>query len=202
MERRPSHGADVPPDPRRRSEPCRVIRPARPGEPSVEDDTDENHPAPPPISVSRTRTPADVTLEALLADLEGRGVPPEIALALEAIARRGAEDRKALETQLQAHVDAATVRTAQHTRWQRFARVVRGIGVGAIVAALGVVARVLVAHGDASAVARQQRETVERHGASIVHLQSEISTLRDQAAADHALISIFAARLSAVPISP
>ncbi|MGL4442485.1 MAG: hypothetical protein ACRCU1_02595 [Alsobacter sp.] len=152
--------------------------------------------------MSRTRTPADETLADLIAGLAGRGVPSEIALALEAIARRGAEDRKALETQLEKHVAAALARTAQRTRWQRVARVFRGVGIGAIVATLGVVARVLIAHGDAGAVARQQAATVERHVVAIGQLQTETSILRAQAAADHALISIFAARLSASPSAP
>lgn len=177
------------------------MRPARPGDPQEVDDTDEHPPAPSAaeISVSRTRTPADVTLEALLADLEGRGIPPEISLALEAIARRGAEDRKAVEAQLKAHADAAAVQLARETRWQRVSRVARAVGLGTVFAALGVVVRLLIAHGDATAMARQQSETVERHTAALAQMQTEIATLRAQAAADHSLISIFAARLSAAP---
>lgn len=205
-------------DRRRISEPCAVVRPTRPAlavpaplplPPPREDDTDENEPT--PISVSRTRTPADETLTDLLDRLKASAdaaVPAEFVLALERVAQRGAEDRLALEAKLAEHVEAAAKRQAHESRWRRIMRVVRGVGVGAVVAALGVVARALIAHGDAAAVARQQTARVEEHGVAILRLRSDLaesdercrtetSALRAQAAADHALLSIFAARLSA-----
>lgn len=185
---------------RRRSEPCKVIRPARPGDPL--DDTDEN-PAvhdERPISVSRTRTPADETLQLLLIDGLDE-LPTQVRLALEAVARRGAEDRESLEKRV------ARAESKQ-SRWQRLAAGLKAIGVGSVVASLAVVAQALIAHGDRAAVSRQQADTVREHGAAISKLKTDldstakdlkadVAALRAQAAADHALLSIFAARLSA-----
>jgi hypothetical protein len=177
-----------------------VIRPARPGDSPADDDTDENHPA--PISVSRTRTPADETLQDLLDRLKesaDAAVPREFVLALERVRDTGAEDRLALERQLAEHVEAAAKRGAIDTRGRRIMRVVRGLSAGAVVSAFAVVARALIAHGDASAMARQQTFQVAEHGSALVVLRSQIESLRAQAAADHALISVFAARLSTAP---
>jgi hypothetical protein len=158
------------------------------------DDTDENEPVRPP-SVQRVRTPADETLSDLIEGLEGHGVPPEIALALEAIAKRGAEDRRALERQLAAAVSS-------RSRWSRLLAAAKAIGAGSALAALAVVARALIAHGDAAAMARLQTERIEQLHRSVTQLQIDNVTDRAQAAADHSVLQILAARLSAAPLPP
>lgn len=166
--------------------------------------------------MSRTRTPADETLQELLArlrDSADAAVPREFVLALERVRDTGAEDRLALERQLAEHVEAARVRGAAETRWRRILGVLRGLSAGAVVSAFAVVVRALIAHGDAAAMARQQTDRVEEHGSAIAAIRREVaavadrcqietSALRAQAAADHTLISIFAARLSAAPSTP
>lgn len=158
-----------------------------------------------PPSVARTRTPADETLQSLLIE-ELDELPREVRLALEAVAKRGAEDREALEKRV------ARAESKQ-SRWQRLTAGLKAIGVGSVVASLAVVAQALIAHGDRAAVSRQQTETVEQHGAAILKIKTDLDTatkdiradvaaLRAQAAADHALLSIFAARLSAATSHP
>lgn len=178
---------------------ARVIRPpVSSSEADTLDDTDENHPAPRPDferppSVQRTRTPADLTLSDLIGELkasDNAAVPSGYLLALEAIVRRVAEDREALERQL------AQAQQTQ-TRRSRLLSIVKGIGAGSIVAALAVVAQALIAHGDGAAVARQQALHVSQLQQDVIVLKQSVSDLRAQAAADHSLIQIFAARLSA-----
>lgn len=152
------------------------------------DDTDENEPVRPP-SVQRVRTPADVTLEALIADLEGKGVPPEIALALEAIARRGFEDRARLEAKLQQA-------TRKESRWSRIFAIAKTISAGTVLAALLSVGSALMSHGDAQAVARQHAEKVGLMRADVEALKFTVETLRAQLAAVQTIL-LPSARLSA-----
>jgi len=172
---------------------ARVTRP-RVAQPRKEDDTDENEPARPP-SVQRVRTPADETLADLIGGLEGHGVSQEITLALEAIARRGAEDRKELERQLAAAVSS-------RSRWSRLLAAAKAIGAGSALAALAVVARALIAHGDAAAMARLQTDRIEQLHLSVSQMKVDLSTASAQAAADHSILQILAARLSAAQLSP
>lgn len=152
------------------------------------DDTDENEPVRPP-SVQRVRTPADVTLEALIADLEGKGVPPEIALALEAIARRGFEDRARLEAKLQQA-------TRKETRWSRLIALAKTVSAGTIIAALLSVGAALIRHGDTQASARQRAEKIGVLHADIEILKATVETLRAQLAAVQTIL-LPSARLSA-----
>ena len=162
---------------------ARITRPV-----VAQDDTDENEPVRPP-SVQRVRTPADVTLEALIADLEGKGVPPEIALALEAIARRGFEDRARLEAKLQQA-------TRKESRWSRIFAIAKTISAGTVLAALLNVGAALMSHGDAQAVARQRAEKIGVLHTDIEQLKTTVETLRAQLAAVQTIL-LPSARLSA-----
>lgn len=166
---------------------ARITRPVA----AQPDDTDENEPVRPP-SVQRVRTPADETLAELIAGLEGHGVSPEIALALEAIAKRGAEDRNHLERQL-------ALATRKESRWTRILVAAKAIGAGSALAALAVVARALIAHGDAAAMARLHLQKLESISAQVEKQSAEIMVLRAQAAGHESIIQVFAARLSAAP---
>lgn len=169
---------------------ARVIRPpVISDEADTLDDTDENKPA--ENSVSRTRTPADQTLSDLIQDLRtssDAAVPDAYLLALREVARRVAEDRTLLEKQI-----------AGQTRWSRVLAGAKAIGVGSFVAGLAVVAQTLIARGDASATARQQSQYVTQLRQDVAELKQSIADLRAQAAADHSLIQVFAARLSTAP---
>jgi hypothetical protein len=166
---------------------ARVTRPVA----TQPDDTDENEPVRPP-SVQRVRTPADETLAELIAGLEGHGVSPEIALALEAIAKRGAEDRNQLEKKL-------ALATRRESRWTRILAAAKAIGAGSALAALAVVARALIAHGDAAAMARLHLQKLESISAQVEKQSVELMVLRAQAAGHDSIIKVFAARLSAAP---
>jgi hypothetical protein len=66
-------------------------------------------------------------------------------------------------------------------------------------AALAVVARALIAHGDAAAMARLHVERLDSISVQVEKLSTEIMVLRAQAAGHESIIRVFAARLSAAP---
>ena len=166
---------------------ARVIRP--PVLAVQEDDTDETHPVKP--AEQRTRTPADETLAEMIPNLSDLGVPPEIQLALEAIANRGAEDRKRLEAQL-----LAVVR--KETRWSRAIALVKSAGAATLIATVLNVGAALVRHGTAQEQSRARAENLLTLRADVELMKKEVETLRAQAAAVNTIL-IPAARLPAIP---
>lgn len=154
-----------------------------------EDDTDETNPVKP--AEQRTRTPADETLAEMIPNMSELGVPPEIQLALEAIANRGAEDRKRLEAQLHAVV-------RKETRWARAIALAKSVGVATLAATVLNVGAALVRHGNAQEQSRARAEKISTLLADVEQLKKEVETLRAQAAAVNTIL-IPAARLPAIP---
>lgn len=194
---------------------ARVVRPAAYAAPehleqtpAGEEDTDENQPARAveeepsrPTSTSRTRTPADQLLQQLLRELheseDASSIPPAYLLALEALARRGREDRRSLESKLQdaegrlaAKVDAIPLRP------RRIVTVLKGIGLGSLVTALVFVANLLTARGEASATDRQRAAQQREHAAKLESMQLEIGALRAQATGHDVLIKLLVRDIS------
>lgn len=170
--------------------------------PPEEEDTDENRPARAvedepsrPTSTSRTRTPADKLLQQLLAELheneDASSIPPAYLLALEALARRGREDRRTLESKLKdaegrlaAKVDAIPLRP------RRIVTVLKGIGLGSLVTGLVFVANLLIARGESSAASRQSAAEQRAHAAKLESMSLEIGALRAQATGHDVLIKL------------
>lgn len=172
---------------------ARITRPVA-AQPRPEDDTDENHPVKPP-SVQRVVTPADEKLRELVERIRARedaALPEEFFLALDRVAQLGAQERESLHEQLAAYGKTSS-------RWKRIIAAAKAIGFGAIAAALGVVVKALIAHGDAAAMARLHLDKLSSLSAQVEKQSAEIMVLRAQAAGHDSIIKVFAARLSTAP---
>jgi len=158
----------------------------------TEEDTDENHPVKPP-SVQRVVTPADEKLRELVERIRSRedaALPEEFFLALDRVAQLGTEERERMQREVASYGKTST-------RWKRILAAAKAIGFGAVAAALGVVVKALIAHGDAAAMARLHIEKLQSLSAQVERQSAEIMVLRAQAAGHDSIIQVFAARLSA-----
>lgn len=148
-------------------------------------------------------TPADRKLREAIEQMREAGDPVVIA-GFEAIAKSAREQRKAYEAEL-AQERATLIGTAERLaqleqstgRWRRPLSLLKGVGFGSIVGALIFCANALEARGDAASEARKQSAMVQRHEAVLLRLAEDLARDRAQAAADHAVLSILAARLGA-----
>lgn len=169
------------------------------------------------MSLPRTRTPAEESMRAAIDKV--RQLSPEwhvaeqTARALDEIAD-AIEAERAERLATEAARQRAAERDADRKSWRAPVwRAIQAIGAAGALALLGVTVNALISHGDSRRAAAQQADVIAEHGKQIDAATASIETerrerfnadadLRAAQAADHAVLSLFAARLGVPTVNP